>query len=133
MEDQTSFWASLSLITGLIWLVLAVAIPFFIFRIRNESIKQTAALNEILALLRLQINPSTPQHEGVIYSEQEKRPVMEGETAIYREPKEDSAIISYAPNSWKMSFGPESSGWIPVEIIADAPMSTIGMRGWIKK
>jgi hypothetical protein len=136
MENQTSFWASLSLITGIIWLFLAIAIPFFIFRIRNELIKQTKTLNEILAILLLQIAPDRkafiPQHEGVIYSEQERRSIMEGETVIYREPKEDSTILSYAPQSWKMSYGPEDSGWTPVEIIADAPMSKIGMKGWIK-
>lgn len=136
MENQPSFWGSLSIIPGLIWLfwiIFAIAIPFSIFRIRNESIKQTAALNEILALLQLQISPSGKLHEGVIDSEQERRPAMEGETVIYSEPKEDSNILSYAPQSWKTSCGPEDSGWTPVEIVADAPMSKIGMKGWIRK
>ncbi|MHB9027468.1 MAG: hypothetical protein ACYC9O_01735 [Candidatus Latescibacterota bacterium] len=115
---------------GLIGLLIAIWLIYALRSIHEEVTRVNASLERMLALME----GKEPAPAG---DSPEKSPGLnqleEVELPIYQEPNLNSRIIARAPKSWDIDFGEEQDGWFPVEIVGDAPLSVLRLRGWVRQ
>ncbi len=62
---ETSTISFIIFITALVWGLLSLLVPFFIFRIRNETIKLNTKLSELIKILKNQAGTEISQNNHI--------------------------------------------------------------------
>lgn len=125
-SGDLSFFAIIGIIALLEWIILAICIPFFIFRIRNEVIKTNKMLLKIIDHILL-FKPPEPENIVLGISEHIEKNIVG--TFIHEYPSEALRTIGEIKKDDHIIYGKTKEEWSKVIIMRGNEK----IEGWIKR